>query len=48
LRHGRRTRQDVDPTQFKVVDGKLYLNVNVTFKQWSENVNIAAADLNCR
>lgn len=40
---------DVDPTQFKVVDGKLYLNVNAdVFKKWSENVdgNIAAADLN--
>ena len=40
---------DVDPTQFKVVDGKLYLNVNAdVFKKWSENVegNIAAADPN--
>jgi YHS domain-containing protein len=40
---------DVDPTQFKVVDGKLYLNVNAdVFKRWSEDVagNIAAANLN--
>lgn len=40
---------DVDPTQFKVVDGKLYLNVNAdVFKKWSEDVpgNIAAADAN--
>ncbi len=40
---------DVDPTQFKVVDGKLYLNVNAdVFKKWSENVpgNIATADAN--
>lgn len=29
---------DVDPTQFKVVDSKLYLNVNAdVFKKWSEN-----------
>lgn len=40
---------DVDPTQFKIHDGKLYLNVNAdVFKKWSEDVpgNIAAADLN--
>lgn len=40
---------DVDPTQFKVVDGKLYLNVNAdVFKKWSESIpaNIAAANLN--
>lgn len=40
---------DVDPTQFKVVDGKLYLNVNAdVFKKWSEDVtgNIAAANVN--
>ena len=40
---------DVDPTQFKVVDGKLYLNVNAdVFKKWSEDVpgNIVAADAN--
>jgi len=40
---------DVDPTQFKVVDGKLYLNVNAdVFKKWSENIpeNIAAANAN--
>lgn len=38
---------DVDPTQFKVVDGKLYLNVNAdVFKKWSEDVtgNIQKAD----
>lgn len=29
---------DVDPTQFKVVDSKLYLNVNAdVFKKWSAN-----------
>lgn len=40
---------DVDPTQFRVVDGKLYLNVNAdVFKKWSEDVpgNIAKADSN--
>jgi YHS domain-containing protein len=40
---------DVDPTQFKIVEGKLYLNVNAdVFKKWSEDVpgNIAAAELN--
>lgn len=40
---------DVDPTQFKIADGKLYLNVNAdVFKKWSEDVpgNIAAADRN--
>ena len=30
---------DVDPTVFKVVDGKLYLNVNAdVFQKWSEDV----------
>lgn len=40
---------DVDPTQFKVVDGKLYLNVNAdVFKKWSEDTagNIAKANAN--
>jgi YHS domain-containing protein len=40
---------DVDPTQYKVVDGKLYLNVNaVVFAKWSEDVpgNIKKADSN--
>lgn len=40
---------DVDPSQYKVVDGKLYLNVNAdAFKKWSEDVpgNIAQADAN--
>ena len=40
---------DVDPSQYKVVDGKLYLNVNAdVFKKWSEDVpgNIAKADAN--
>lgn len=40
---------DVDPAQFRVVDGKLYLNVNAdVFKKWSEDVpgNIAKADAN--
>jgi YHS domain-containing protein len=40
---------DVDSTQFKVVDGKLYLNVNAdVFKKWSEDVpgNIVKADAN--
>ena len=40
---------DVDPHQYKVVDGKLYLNVNAdVFKKWSEDVpgNIAKADAN--
>lgn len=40
---------DVDPTQFRVVDGKLYLNVNAdVFKKWSEDVpgNVAKADAN--
>ena len=40
---------DVDPTQFKVVDNKLYLNVNAdVFKKWSQDVpgNIASADAN--
>lgn len=30
---------DVDPSQFKVVDGKLYLNVNAdVFKKWSTDI----------
>lgn len=40
---------DIDPTQFKVVDGRLYLNVNAdVFKKWSENVpgNIQNANAN--
>lgn len=40
---------DVDPSQYKVVDGKLYLNVNAdVFKKWSEDVsgNISKADAN--
>jgi len=40
---------DVDPTQFRVVDGKLYLNLNAdVFKKWAEDVpgNIAKADAN--
>ena len=40
---------DVDPSQYKVVDGKLYLNVNAdVFKKWSEDVpgNIAKANVN--
>lgn len=40
---------DVDPHQYKVVDGKLYLNVNAdVFKKWSEDVpgNIAKANAN--
>lgn len=40
---------DVDPTQFKVVDGRLYLNVNAdVFRKWSEDVpgNIARAVAN--
>jgi YHS domain-containing protein len=40
---------DVDPAQFKVVDGKLYLNVNAdVFKKWSQDVagNIVAANKN--
>ena len=40
---------DVDPSQYKVVDGKLYLNVNAdVFMKWSEDVsgNIAKADAN--
>jgi len=40
---------DVDPTQFKVVGGMLYLNVNAdVFKKWSEDVprNIAKANAN--
>jgi YHS domain-containing protein len=39
----------VDPTQFKVVDGKLYLNLNADiFKKWSEDVsgNIVKGDAN--
>ncbi|QKE63418.1 YHS domain-containing protein [Aquipseudomonas campi] len=40
---------DVDPTQFKVVDGKLYLNVNAdVFQKWSQDVagNIQKAEAN--
>lgn len=40
---------DVDPTQFKVVDGKLYLNVNAeVFKKWSQDIpgNIQKANAN--
>lgn len=40
---------DVDPTQFKVVDGKLYLNLNAdVFKMWSEDVpgNLLKAEAN--
>ena len=40
---------DVDPSQYKVVDGKLYLNVNAdVFQKWAEDVpgNIAKADSN--
>ncbi|UUY07601.1 YHS domain-containing protein [Pseudomonas sp. J452] len=40
---------DVDPTQFKVVDGKLYLNVNAdVFQKWSQDVagNIQKAEVN--
>lgn len=40
---------DVDPTQFKVVDNKLYLNVNAdVFKKWSQDVpgNITKANAN--
>ncbi len=40
---------DVDPHQFKVVDGKLYLNVNAdVFKKWSEDIpgNISQANSN--
>jgi YHS domain-containing protein len=40
---------DVDPTQFKVVDGRLYLNVNAdVFKKWSQDIggNISRAEAN--
>lgn len=40
---------DVDPNSYKVVDGKLYLNVNAeVFKKWSADVpgNIAKANAN--
>lgn len=40
---------DVDPNSYKVVDGKLYLNVNAdVFKKWSADVpgNIAKANSN--
>ena len=40
---------DVEPTVYKVVDGKLYLNVNAdVFKKWSEDVpgNIGKANTN--
>jgi YHS domain-containing protein len=38
---------DVDPTQFKVVDGRLYLNVSAdVFKRWAQDIpaNIATAN----
>lgn len=38
---------DVDPAQFSVVEGRLYLNVNAdVFKRWSQDVpaNIVSAD----
>ena len=40
---------DVDPSSYKVVDGKLYLNVNAeVFKKWSADVpgNISKANAN--
>ena len=40
---------DVDPSQFKVVDGKLYLNVNAdVFAAWSKDIpgNIVKANQN--
>lgn len=40
---------DVDPTQFKVVNGKLYLNVNAdVFSAWSKDIsgNIVKANQN--
>ena len=40
---------DVDPSQFKVVDGKLYLNVNAdVFKKWETDIpgHIAQANAN--
>ncbi len=40
---------DVDPTQFKVVDGRLYLNLNAdVFKSWSKDIpaHIGKADKN--
>lgn len=40
---------DVDPNSYKVVDGKLYLNVNAdVFKKWAEDVpgNIIKANVN--
>lgn len=40
---------DVDPSQFKIVGNKLYLNVNAdVFQKWSQDVpgNIAKADQN--
>jgi YHS domain-containing protein len=40
---------DIDPTQFKVVDGRLYLNVNAdVFKRWAQDIptNIGNADQN--
>jgi YHS domain-containing protein len=40
---------DIDPTQFKVVDDKLYLNVNAeVFGKWSQDIpaHVRAADQN--
>jgi YHS domain-containing protein len=40
---------DVDPTQFKVVNGSLYLNVNAdVFAKWSQDIsgNVAKANRN--
>lgn len=40
---------DIDPTQFKVVDGRLYLNLNAdVFKSWSKDIpnHIGKADKN--
>ena len=40
---------DVDPTQFKVVDGKLYLTLNAdVFKLWSQDIpgNLQKAEAN--
>ena len=40
---------DIDPTQFKVVDGRLYLNVNAdVFTAWEKDIptNIKNADQN--
>lgn len=40
---------DVDPTQFRVVDGRLYLNLNESvFKRWTQDIpaNIENANVN--